>query len=59
MWVFHADNFYEVVEQLSAVACWAMAARYGWWFAGFSVRSFRDFFQFLRQLLRRPRKPHP
>lgn len=57
MWVFHAADFYDVVEQLSAVACWAMAARYGWWFAGFSVRSFREFFQFLRQLLHR--KPRP
>jgi len=55
MSIFHASDIYEVIESMSAVACWAFGARFGWWLAGRGGMALRDLFRFLRQLFRRPR----
>lgn len=57
--VFYPADEIEVVRQMLAFFCWAWAVRYGCYFADWHLRVWKEFFQFLRQLLHRSRKPRP
>jgi len=56
MEVFYPADEVEVVRQMLAFFCWAWGACFGWRFADWQLRVWKDFFHFLRQLLRRPRR---
>ena len=55
--IFYPADDLECFIQLASFFAWAMAARLGWHFADWQLRAWKEFFQFLRQLLHRPRKP--
>lgn len=51
--VFYPADEIEVIRQMLAFLCWSWAACLGWHFANWQLRSFRDFFYFLRSLFHR------
>lgn len=55
--IFYPADDFECFIQLASFFAWAMAARFGWHFADWQLRTWKEFFQFLRQFFHR--KPRP
>lgn len=55
--IFYPADDLECFIQLASFFAWAMAARFGWHFADWQLRAWKEFFQFLRQFFHR--KPRP
>lgn len=51
--IFYASDSLDVINHMSAVACWAWAAYFGWTFAKWQLVVFKEFFRFLRSLIHR------
>jgi len=51
--IFYPVDEIEVTRQMFAFFSWAWAACYGWRFANWQLKVFKDFFQFLYGYLRR------
>ncbi len=54
--IFYPADDFECFVQLASFFGWACAARLGWRFADWQLNVWKDFFCFLRQLFRHPRR---
>lgn len=51
--IFYASDSFDVISHMSAVACWAWAAYFGWTFAKWQLVILKELFRFLCGLFHR------